>query len=117
MSSRIDILAAAHNAVTTRGERYGEAADNLGLTAALWSDAFGANIDAIDVCNLMMLFKMSRAISGPTEDTYADIAGYAALAGELLSEAATQPTTTPPAEPADVDLRMVPFDDEASAEA
>ena len=41
-------------------------------------------IGADDVAHLMMLLKIARLATGePKADTYIDIAGYAALGGEL----------------------------------
>lgn len=35
------------------------------------------------VAELMLLLKMARTINSPTEDSYIDAIGYAAIAGEL----------------------------------
>lgn len=35
------------------------------------------------VAELMLLLKMARIINSPTEDSYVDAIGYAAIAGEL----------------------------------
>lgn len=35
------------------------------------------------VAELMLLLKMARTINSPTEDSYVDAIGYAAIAGEL----------------------------------
>tara|TARA_R100001594_G_scaffold73395_2_gene107993 strand:+ start:1025 stop:1192 length:168 start_codon:yes stop_codon:yes gene_type:complete len=44
----------------------------------------GIELDAHDVAILMLLLKIARTKSGnPTEDTYIDMVGYSAIAGEV----------------------------------
>lgn len=43
-------------------------------------------MEAMDVANMMIMLKISRSVTSPDKaDTWLDIAGYAALAGEMLA--------------------------------
>ena len=79
------ILYAAIGAVCCdREEEYGSPADNFRLTAQLWSDYLQTKISAGDVALMMVLLKVSRVKSGhPKADSFVDMAGYSAIAGEL----------------------------------
>jgi hypothetical protein len=80
-----------------RSRDYGSASINLDQrTASLWN-AYLANlsmneylnvqVDGVDVCNLMILLKIARIMeSRIVKDNYADIAGYAAAAWEIINE-------------------------------
>tara|TARA_B100001250_G_C19634008_1_gene715074 strand:+ start:794 stop:949 length:156 start_codon:yes stop_codon:yes gene_type:complete len=44
-------------------------------------------VNAHDVAILMLLLKIARTKSGnPTEDTYIDMVGYSAIAGEVCED-------------------------------
>ena len=79
------ILYAAIGAVCCeREEEYGSPADNFRLTAQLWSDYLQTKVSAGDVALMMVLLKVSRVKSGhPKADSFVDMAGYGAIAGEL----------------------------------
>lgn len=79
------ILYAAIGAVCCdREEEYGSPADNFRLTAQLWSDYLQTKISAGDVALMMVLLKVSRVKCGhPKADSFVDMAGYSAIAGEL----------------------------------
>ena len=66
------------------GERqkdYGPPAESFGRIARLWSDYLDQELTALDVANLMILLKISRAKTGGFHrDSYRDIAGYAGCA-------------------------------------
>lgn len=95
IKSREDILRAAIRCVCTdRNEQYGEPEDSFSCIAEYWQKylidrcgEFGADvcIPAEDVAVMMMLFKIARYITAdtPIVDTFVDIAGYAACAGEI----------------------------------
>lgn len=69
---------------TDREAEYGTPQENLGRIAALWSGYAAHDFTAHDVAIMMALVKVGRIASGKVkQDTYVDIAGYAALAGEL----------------------------------
>ena len=79
---------------TDRNEQYGGPEDNFSCIAEYWQKfledhcvEFGAGvcITPEDVAVMMMLFKIARYITAdtPIVDTFVDIAGYAACAGEI----------------------------------
>lgn len=84
-TERGNILYAAIGAVCCdREEEYGSPGDNLRLTAQLWSDYLQTKVSAGDVALMMVLLKVSRVKSGrPKADSFVDMAGYSAIAGEL----------------------------------
>jgi hypothetical protein len=73
-----------------RSKNYGPPSVNLDQrTAELWNAYFNVKPDAVikgvDVCNLMILLKMARIMEDDgVKDNYADIAGYAAAAWEIV---------------------------------
>lgn len=83
--TRNECLTAA--AVATSGKResdYGKPENNFGMIAALWSDYMCTHITAVDVAMMMALLKVARVRSGNgSDDSYVDIAGYAACACEI----------------------------------
>lgn len=66
-----------------RNGSYGEPEDNLGRIAALWSVYLERPVTPRDVAWLMVLLKVAREVHGHDPDNPVDVAGYAALAGEL----------------------------------
>lgn len=90
--NRSDILNTALSLVReTREQEYGSPQENFKLIGKLWSDYTGAKIDSSDVAVMMCLLKAARAKTGIKEDNYVDMAGYAALAGELAGEWVKEP--------------------------
>lgn len=83
--TRNDILTKAAEIVGGhRTTEYGEPENNFGIIARLWSAYLGIDISAVDVSMLMVLFKTARVKTGTgTEDSFIDIAGYAACGGEI----------------------------------
>lgn len=79
------ILDRAQDAVDGDRQRdYGHPAENHGCTAALWAaylkrrHGVEVPVDAIDVCQLNILQKVSRLANTPDHlDSLVDIAGYA----------------------------------------
>ena len=86
--TREQILAKAKDCVCgQRQMEYGTPEDNFGLIARLWSDYTGAQITSTDVAMMMALLKIARIKHGnAVEDSYVDLAGYAACGGELGTE-------------------------------
>ena len=89
---RSEILREAERIVYgDREDEYGSPAVNLQATADLWSAylerQLNAPIKPYDVALMMVLLKVSRAKNGgqTSMDHFVDIAGYAAIAGELLA--------------------------------
>jgi hypothetical protein len=92
---RAGILEEARKAVCTdRNEQYGEPEDSFSVIAELWSAYLTArcapsnsriDLSAADAAEMLVLFKVARSATAiaPKTDTYADMAGYAACAGEL----------------------------------
>tara|TARA_R100000963_G_scaffold34519_1_gene28422 strand:- start:2053 stop:2343 length:291 start_codon:yes stop_codon:yes gene_type:complete len=67
-----------------REKEYGNKKENHENIANLWSAYLHRNISAHDVAVLMLLLKVARTQLGSTSaDTYIDMVGYAAIAGEL----------------------------------
>jgi hypothetical protein len=72
-----------------RHDEYGSAEDSFARIAELWTTYLKdrlepeAVIDGHDVAMLMVLLKVSRAITDNKMDTYVDLAGYAALGYRL----------------------------------
>lgn len=70
-----------------RQEEYGDARQSFDLIAALWSAYTGARITGSDVAGMMVLLKVSRTRTSPEKlDSWLDIAGYSALAAEMVSD-------------------------------
>lgn len=86
-TTREAVLANARNCVCGRREEdYGKPEDNFTRIADYWSVYLDYPVYPQDVANMMILLKIARAGSGaPTFDSYVDIAGYAACAGEIIS--------------------------------
>lgn len=64
------------------GERaadYGDASENFGRIADLWTAYHGAGFTRHDVAMMMTLVKVARMSGGYHRDSVVDIAGYAAL--------------------------------------
>ena len=87
---RADILAQAQTLICTEREKeYGSPVKNFTTVAAMWNAyavarGFPLELQAHDVPAMMALLKVARFAADPGKaDTAIDMAGYAALAGEL----------------------------------
>jgi hypothetical protein len=86
---RRDVLAHADQLVSdTRAEQYGDAAEGFARIADLWTAAFPHLLNAFrpeDVALAMILVKVARLEPDNVQhfDSWADIAGYAALGAEV----------------------------------
>jgi len=70
-----------------RQHEYGNKKENHENISRLWSAYLDHPISAHDVAILMLLLKVARAKFGnPSSDTYIDMVGYSAIAGELADE-------------------------------
>lgn len=94
----VEILNTAANLVGgDRAKTHGDKVGNHTKIARLWNayienklgdkedtPMFGADLDATDVAQMMILLKIARTQSGGTHnpDNYVDAAGYAGVAGE-----------------------------------
>ena len=94
--NRAEILDAARVCVCgQREQEYGKPEDNFNTIGLLWSvylnaahpeytKAFPYNgITAKDVATMMALLKVARIATGSSPDSFVDLAGYAACAGEI----------------------------------
>jgi len=66
-----------------RQHDYGDKYENHKNIADLWSAFLEKEISPHDVAICMMLVKVARLKHRKTEDCYVDMAGYAAIAGEI----------------------------------
>jgi hypothetical protein len=69
-----------------RGGQYGDAHANMAEIAARWSRVLGVPVTPQQVPLLMIELKLSRRDKGLSLDTVTDIAGYAALLAEMMTE-------------------------------
>ena len=62
--------------------------DNFSLIADLWGVYLKSDIGAEDVAIMMILLKVARTASSSyeDEDSWVDIAGYAACGGEIATQ-------------------------------
>lgn len=94
--TRKEILEKAAECVCGQREQdYGSPENNFETIGLLWSTYINAahpsytekfplnGITAKDVAAMMALLKIARIASGNTEDSFVDLAGYAACAGEI----------------------------------
>ena len=84
--NRAEILEAAR--VCVCGEReddYGSPEDSFALIAKLWSAYTGETFGGKDVAMMMALLKVARIKAGNKTDSFVDLAGYAACAGEIAA--------------------------------
>ena len=87
--TRPEILDAAKKCVCGQRETdYGSPERNFERIADLWNAYFGKNIfDPVDVAMLLALLKVARIRTGKgTEDSFVDLAGYAACGGEIATQ-------------------------------
>lgn len=84
---RKEILQAAERCVCGRRvQDYGTPEDNFRMIAELWGVYKGVTFTPLDVAVMMVLLKLARIRTGTaTEDSFVDLAGYAACGGEIAS--------------------------------
>ena len=100
---RAEILAEAEKCVCGKREQdYGTPEDNFTTIGLLWSVYLRAahpelakvlpinGIEAKDVAVMMSLLKVARIATGSSPDSFVDLAGYAACAGEIATQADEQ---------------------------
>lgn len=89
--TRAEILQKAEACVNgQRQQDYGTPEDNFKRIAELWNAYLGtSDISPMDVSMMMALMKIARIRTGTgTEDSFIDLAGYAACGGEIATEVA-----------------------------
>ena len=82
---RAEILEKAR--VCVCGERetdYGSPENNFKTRADLWSAYTGHSYTPVDVAMMMALLKVARIKGGGSDDSFVDLAGYAACGGEIF---------------------------------
>ena len=81
--TREDYLKAALDATVSRGNNE----STLPLIAKLWSPLLGVDVTPAQVASAMIALKLARIARGhESEDSFVDIAGYAAIGGEEFSK-------------------------------
>ena len=69
-----------------RIQDYGKPEDNFQVIADLWTAYTGHEFTSLDVTIMMALMKIGRIRTGTaTEDSFADLAGYAACGAEIAA--------------------------------
>lgn len=82
--TRSEILDTAKQMVCgDREEDYGTPENNFTTIAHLWSAYKNVEFSALDVAMMMALLKVARIKAGTKTDSFVDLAGYAACAGEI----------------------------------
>jgi len=102
---RAEILEAARACVCGEREQdYGSPENNFTTIGLLWGVYLRAahpelakvvainHITPKDVATMMALLKVARIATGSSADSFVDLAGYAALAGEIPAERKANPT-------------------------
>lgn len=99
---RDEILDQAGNLINgDRAKDYGDAYLNHLRIADFWNNYLdhSVKIAPTDVAVMMVLVKVARLMSGWKDDSFVDICGYAALAGEMsTNESRETPQWAPPEE-------------------
>jgi hypothetical protein len=71
-------------ALSDRGSAYGDASENFQRIADMWSVILSRRVTVKEVALCMAAVKMARLIETPDhEDSWIDLAGYAALGVEV----------------------------------
>ena len=85
--TRTDILQTAWECVCGEREQdYGTPENNFARIARLWRAYSGHEYTPVDVAMMMALLKIARIKTGTgTADSFVDLAGYAACAGEIAT--------------------------------
>ena len=83
--TRSEILHEAEKCVCGQREQdYGSPENNFGVIASFWTTYLCHEVTAKDVAMMMALLKIARIKTGTaTEDSFVDLAGYAACGGEI----------------------------------
>ena len=77
-----------------RQHDYGNKYENHKNISDLWSAYLDKEVSAHDVAICMLLVKVARLKHRTTEDCYIDMAGYAAIAGEINDKDKNDTDTT-----------------------
>lgn len=87
MNKREECLRKANEIVNgQREQQYGTPEDNFKMIAEMWSAYLETDVSAVDVAMMMSLLKIARISTGTfKEDSFIDLAGYAACGYEIAS--------------------------------
>lgn len=86
---RAEILDEAKKCVCGEREQdYGTPENNFSLVGKLWEAYTGHSFSAKDVAMMLALLKVARIKTGVKADSFVDLAGYAACAGEIVAQTA-----------------------------
>ena len=81
--NRFELLTAARDVMTDRGAVYGSVRDNHERIAVMWTVLLGVSISAPQVAMMMAALKLARLAATPDhQDSWVDLAGYAATGSE-----------------------------------
>lgn len=85
--TRAECLHTAEEIVTKdRNSQYGEPEDCFALIAKLWTAYTAVKLSSADVAAMMIMLKVARVRNGKAkEDSWVDMAGYAACGAECAS--------------------------------
>ena len=87
---------AAKAVLTDRNAAYGEPEDSFGVIAGMWSVYLGRPVSSYDVACMMALLKIVRAKQNPHhDDSWTDLAGYAACGAECVEKMYSTPFLKP----------------------
>ena len=87
---------AAKAVLTDRNAAYGEPEDSFGVIAGMWSVYLGRPVSSYDVACMMALLKIVRAKQNPHhDDSWTDLAGYAACGAECAEKMDSTPFLKP----------------------
>lgn len=88
---RAEVLEAARVCVCGEREQdYGTPEDSFSLIGKLWTAYTGVSFTPKDVAMMMALLKVARIKAGNKADSFVDLAGYAACAGEIAGREGKQ---------------------------
>lgn len=86
-ATRKSILHDAERCVCGQREQdYGTPENNFAIIANLWTAYSGYGFEPVDVAMMMALLKIARISNGGSEDSFVDLAGYAACGGEIWAK-------------------------------
>lgn len=88
-----------------RARDYGDASESFGRVALIWSGVLGMKVSAAQVALCLAGLKLSRLAFTPDHaDSWVDLAGYAALGGEVanMPESQVEPIASTAAHDAEV---------------
>ena len=85
--NRFDLLGAAMDAVKDRGEEYGPPWQNHERIAVMWTAIMGIEFEPEQVALCLAAMKIARLSENRDhQDSWTDLAGYAATGSECLHE-------------------------------